>query len=192
MRRAAGRSGRQSRHAIAAARQLESDPVKRSTASILTLLALTSSAPAQASREDLDAAAALALSARRPAPARSAADLTKPLTLDQAIQVAKTRRVPVLVRVGAVDCAHLCVGLRPEIPTCHAAELWGDAAPRLQLIYTDGTAWWGGERWKGVPSEAAVRTEAKRLQDHASQLKVQAPPTSSLPAPLWGNCPASG
>ncbi|MFL5340900.1 MAG: hypothetical protein ACJ8F7_12205 [Gemmataceae bacterium] len=128
------------------------------------------------SREDYDAAAALALqvAVKRPATA---------LSLAEAKAVTLSRRVPVLVRVGELDCGALCATLRPDLPTCHTSELAGDRSPHLRLLLADveGTFWLSGERWSAVPAEAEVRRAAAELKR-----QVDAP---RLPMPIGPSCP---
>lgn len=151
-------------------------------------------------REDLDAMAALALQSSpspkavaAPAPKRMPVgphkpDVARPLTLDEAKAVTRERHVPVLVRVGAIDCSKLCERLRPELPTCHTDELGGDRTPRLQIIMADrnGEIWWSQERWTWIPTESDVRTIAAKVKAYVEQpAPVYAVPADSCPT---GNC----
>ncbi len=151
----------------------------RSKLILLAMLAAAGPVGAQ-SREDYDAAAALALHAAcKPIAAAPAAALT----LVEAKEYTRSRRFPVLVRVGGLDCATLCTKLRPEIPACHVEELAGDHAPHLRLMLAgaDGALWLSGERWTALPQEADVRRVAAEMKHFVDS------PAQVLPA--WSNCP---
>ena len=152
----------------------------RSKLILLAMLAAAGPVGAQ-SREDYDAAAALALHAAcKPIAAAPAAALN----LEEAKELTRARRTPVLVRVGGLDCAVLCVRLRPEIPACHVEELAGDRLPHLRLMLAgaDGALWLSGERWTALPQEAEVRQAAAQMKRFVDA------PAPVLPA--WPNCPS--
>ena len=99
----------------------------RAQLSLFVMLVAASPAMAQ-NREDFDAAAALALQvAIQPTSPR----LPATLTLAEAKEFARSRRAPVLVRVGGLDCAALCAKLRPDFASCHADELAGERSPDM-------------------------------------------------------------
>ena len=153
----------------------------RAQLSLFVMLVAASPAMAQ-NREDFDAAAALALQvAIQPTSPR----LPATLTLAEAKEFARSRRAPVLVRVGGLDCAALCAKLRPDFASCHADELAGERSPHLRLLLADaeGTLWLSGERWASIPHEAEVRQAAAEMKR-----QIDAPPQRA-PACPRGNCP---
>ncbi len=171
---------------------------------LLTLAALLLAAPLFGqTRNDLDAQAALELqkakaSAKVPSsldaqakaaivaaivkPEKIAAPESVPLSLEEAVAWTAERHKPVLVRVGAMDCSSLCKGLRPEIPTCHTATMYGSGTPRILLMLQDQAGvWWQTPAWTKLPTEKEVREAAADLKKH-TEPKVVPQPVTYAPA----------
>jgi hypothetical protein len=170
----------------------------RASIILLATMACISRVPAQ-TPEDGDAAASLALHAAAARHATLSAtrtepspDVTRPLTAEQAVQVAKSKRCPILVRVGNLDCSSLCASLRPEIPTAHVAEICGDTSPHLRLIEADSTGqlWRSAERWTALPTEAEVRIAAHKLDKYVGAMGKPVPPAlvPKTAVPNAGHC----
>lgn len=155
--------------------------------------------PTKPTKADHDAAAAIALAKVKIA---ATSNLTRELTLEQGLAVAKSKRIPVFVRVGALDCSSLCAELRPEIPTVHTATMNGDNRPRVLLLQADDSgAVWKVQEWPNtLPTISEVKAAAKvapvKAREAAEAEKRKATVPTAPTKPSWlsqplnvGRCP---